>query len=236
MADNMNIRRRAGIGSQLILIILLFFFSVVLVNIVDFNSIKQSETTMINRLGEWSLLIFIFITAILYAGAFPSAILGAASGAVLGILNGVFIYIPAAFIASIVIYYISRIFLQNKLHKLVKKNKLLTNLEKIADKEGLHFLLILRYLPVHPTFISAFFGIVKIKPGRFLISLLFLLPELILQVYIGYVAVSMPGLLSEQSWGFADFMKIFSLVIAIASVIYLGWIARKTIQKTKVQE
>ena len=221
---------KTGIGLQVLSIILLLFFTVVLVNALDFKFIQKNEQIFINRFGASSVFIYLFITVILYTFAFPSTVLGATSGAVLGILPGIVVYVSASFISSAIVYAVSRTVLRNPIHRLIKKNQFLSNLESVIDKEGFRFLFLVRFVPVHATFVSALYGIVGIKPGRFLISCLFLLPELIFHVYVGYVAGTMPSLVQNQQWEIADIVRIVTLIVAVVTVIYLGWIARKAIQ------
>lgn len=227
-----RLSRGRGIGSQLLSVILLLFFSVVLVNILDINSIRNTEKIFISHYGSWSIFIILFITVLLYSVAFPSTVLGAASGAALGIVQGVALLVPAVFISSLIVYFASRTFLRKFLNKLIKKNEFLKNLEKVIESEGFRFISLVRFAPVHATFISALYGVVGIKPGRFFISCLFLLPEIILQVYTGYVAASMTELVDGSAWGTADIIRIIFLVAAIATVVYLSWIARKTIRRS----
>ena len=223
---------KTGIGSQVFSIILLLFFTVVLVNALDFELIQKNEQIFINRFGASSVFIYLFIIVILYSFAFPSTVLGATSGATLGILPGIVVYVSASFLSSVIVYAVSRTILRSSIHKLIKKNEFLSNLEKVIDKEGFRFLFLVRFVPVHATFISALYGIVDIKPSRFLISCLFLLPELFFHVYVGYVAATMLSLVQSQQWDIADIIRIVTLFIAIVTVVYLGWIARKAIQKS----
>jgi uncharacterized membrane protein YdjX (TVP38/TMEM64 family) len=227
-----RLSRGRGIGSQVLSIVLLLFFSVVLVNILDINSIRNTEKIFMNHYGSWSLFILLFITVLLYSVAFPSTVLGAASGAALGIVQGVALLVSAVFISSVIVYFASRTFLRQYLKKLIKKNEFLNNLEKVIDSEGFRFISLVRFAPVHATFISALYGVVGIKPGRFFISCLFLLPELILHVYTGYVAASMTGLVDGASWGTSDIVRMIFLAAAIVTVVYLSWIARKTIRRS----
>lgn len=221
-----------GIRAQLLSVVLLIFFSIVLVNALNFDSFHENYEYIISRFGLWSLFIILFITAILYSAAIPSTVLGAASGAALGFILGTLVYISASFIGSLLVYMISRTILQNQLHKRIRKNKYLGKMESVMEKEGIRFLFMIRFIPVHASFVNAFFGISGIKPRKFLISCLFLLPELILHVYTGYCAVSI-GTMQFRDLELPDIARIVSLVIAIGAIIYLGWIAGKVQKEIK---
>lgn len=211
---------------QIISIFLLLFFSVVLVNALNFDSIQKNEEWIISRYGVWSLFLLLFITAILYSAAIPSTVLGAASGAALGFFQGILVYISASLISSVLVYYISRTIRLEKLLSRIRKNEYFRRMENVIDKEGLRFLFFIRFIPVHASFVNAFFGISGIKPRKFLISCIFLLPELILHVYTGYCAASV-AMIEGGAWGLADIARVASLIIAIGAIVYLGWLAEK---------
>jgi len=223
----------AGIGSQVLSIVLLFFFGVVLVNALDLDSIGGSVEGLLGPHRGWSTILFILITAVLYTLVFPSTVLGAASGVSFGIVQGCAVFITATLMASVLVYALARTLLRRPLQGLVRKSEFLQSVEKVIEGEGVRFLFLIRYAPVHATFVSALLGMAGISPRGFFLSCLVLLPEWVLHVYVGYVAASTPALTGTSQWEVADLVRIASMVIAIVAVSYLGWVARKAIERAK---
>ena len=215
---------------EILSVVLIIFFSVVLVNALDFKSIQNSLEYLSSQYGLWALFIILLITALFYSAAVPSTVLGAASGAALGFSQGFLLYTAAVFTGSLFVYLISRTVLKDPLLRRIRKNKYLGQLEKVIEKEGLAFLFFIRFVPVHATFANTFFGVAGISPRKFLLSCLFLIPELLLHVYTGYCAVSL-STVQNTGWNIADTAKVVSLVLAIGAFIYIGRIAGK-VKKT----
>ncbi len=214
-------------------VVLIVFFSVVLVNALNLEAIQKSLEFVSSHYGMWSIFVILVIIALCYSAAIPSTVLGAASGAALGFTEGLILYTAASLTGSLLVYVISRSVLKDTLLKRVRKNKYLGQLEKAIDKEGLSFLFFIRFIPVHASFVNAFFGAAGVSPRRFFISCLFLIPELLLHVYTGYCAVSIAAVQSK-GWDAADAARIVSLVLAIGAFIYIGCLAGK--MKEAVQE
>jgi len=228
-----KLKAEPGIGSQVLSIVLVFFFSVVLVNAVDLESIRKSIEGPPDQSGWLSATIFFVVTVVLYMLVLPSTVLGAASGVTFGIVGGSAVFVAATLVASFATYWLSRRLLRRPLQKLMRENTFLCNVESVIKGEGFRFLFLIRYTPIHATFISALLGIAGISPGRFLISCMFLLPEWILHVYVGYVAASTPPFTDGRGWDVDDFMRLISVVVAIGAIAYVGWVARKLMEGTR---
>ena len=80
-----------------------------------------------------------------------------------------------------------------------------------------------------------FFQLVRLNVSKFLITCLFLIPEWILHVYIGYVASLTTQNAIQQGLQIEDYYRIISLIISIIVIIYLGWMAQKFIRNSKTQ-
>jgi uncharacterized membrane protein YdjX (TVP38/TMEM64 family) len=218
---------------QVLAIFGVFFFSVVVVNALDLTAIRERLQNLLGSQGDWSRLVFLLMTVLLYALTIPSTVLGAASGATFGIFQGSVVYVLSCLGASLLVYLLSRTLLRGRIEGLVRGHDTLQSVERVIRSEGLWFLFLVRYVPVHATLISALLGMGGIRTGRFLISCLFLLPEWVLHVYVGHVAASTPDLAVHGGWEAADLIRVVSLALAIGAVAYLGLVARKAIEGAK---
>jgi uncharacterized membrane protein YdjX (TVP38/TMEM64 family) len=225
--------KQSQILPQLISIILVIFFSVVLVNIINLAGLKETAILLIATEGILGIPIFFASNALLYIFLIPSTVLGAASGVIFGFWVGLLIYSASCFVASILIFLLIRFLFKDKTQQLISKKKRLREIQSLAEKEGLRFLFFIRFLPVHATFINSLFAVSRVKPSKFLLSCLFLIPEWILHVYIGYVASITSQHVIEQGLSIEDYFRITLLVISISAIVYLGWMAQKVIKKSK---
>jgi uncharacterized membrane protein YdjX (TVP38/TMEM64 family) len=215
---------------QLIPIILIFFFSVILVNTINIEFIKEKFSPLINNPFQGELGLYILINALLYLFLFPSTVLGASTGILFGFFYGSIVYIVSCLISSIAAFFLSRYFLKPYIQKQIAL-KGYSGVPNIIEKEGFKFLFLIRYLPVHVTFINALFGSTRISTRNFFITCVFILPEWLIQVYTGYMATSIKTMGNNSP----DIFRIISFVISILAVLYLNRIAFKVIKENKLK-
>ena len=220
---------------HIISIFLLIFFSVILVNYVNLDDLKEKVSLLSDTNSFWGMILFITGVILLYIFLFPSTVLGAASGVIFEFWYGVLIYSVACFVASILIFLLVRFLLKDKTQSIIEKKKQLKNVQSLAEKEGLRFLFFIRFLPIHATFINSLLAVSIIKPSKFLLSCLFLIPEWIFHVYIGYVASITSRNAIQSGLSFEDYFRIILLIISISAIVYLGWIAQKIIRQSKIK-
>lgn len=219
---------------QLVSISLVIFFSVVLINLIDLTVLKEKADVLMEADSIFGLPLFFTGNAVLYILLVPSTVLGAASGVIFGFWAGVLIYATSCFTASILIFLLIRYLFKDKMQRLIVKKKRLTDVQSLAEKEGLRFIFFIRFLPVHATFINSLFAVSTIKPSKFLLSCLFLLPEWILHVYIGYVASITSQNVIQHGLSIEDYIRLILLIISISAIVYLGWLAQKVIKQSKI--
>jgi uncharacterized membrane protein YdjX (TVP38/TMEM64 family) len=219
---------------QLVSVVLLIFFSVVLVNLVNLDYLKEKTYLLLDSDGFWGLVLFTTGIILLYVFLFPSTVLGAASGVIFGFWFGVLIYSASCFTASVLIFLVVRYLLKDRTQRFIAKKKPLSDIQSLAEKEGLRFIFFIRFLPVHATFINSLFAVSVIKPSKFFLSCLFLIPEWILHVYIGYVASITSQNIIQQEFSIEDYVRIVLLIISISAIVYLGWMAQKVIKQSKI--
>ena len=220
---------------HIISIFLLIFFSVILVNYVNLDDLKEKVSLLSDTNSFWGMILFITGVILLYIFLFPSTVLGAASGVIFEFWYGVLIYSVACFVASILIFLLVRFLLKDKTQRLIEKKKQLKDVQLLAEKEGVRFLFFIRFLPIHATFINSLLAVSIIKPSKFLLSCLFLIPEWIFHVYIGYVASITSRNAIQSGLSFEDYFRIILLIISISAIVYLGWIAQKIIRQSKIK-
>jgi uncharacterized membrane protein YdjX (TVP38/TMEM64 family) len=124
---------------------------------------------------------------------------------------------------------------KEKTQRFILKKKQLSDVQLLAEKEGLRFIFFIRFLPVHATFINSLFAVSTIKSSKFLLSCLFLIPEWMLHVYIGHVASITSINVIQHGLSIEDYIRIILLLISISSIIYLGWLAQKVIKQSKIK-
>jgi uncharacterized membrane protein YdjX (TVP38/TMEM64 family) len=220
---------------HIISIVLLIFFSVILVNYVNLDDLKEKVSLLSDTNSFWGMILFITGVIILYIFLFPSTVLGAASGVIFEFWYGALVYSAACFLASILIFLLVRFLLKDKTQRLIENKQQLKDVQSLAEKEGVRFLFFIRFLPVHATFINSLLAVSIIKPSKFLLSCLFLIPEWIFHVYIGYVASITSHNAIQRGLSFEDYFRITLLIISISAIVYLGWIAQKIIRQSKIK-
>lgn len=227
--------RQNQVLPQLVSIGLIIFFCVVLINLININELREKATLLIDADSFWGISVFFAVNLVLYILLVPSTVLGAASGAIFGFWTGIIFYSASCFIASILTFAVVKFIFEDKIQQLIKKKSKLIEVQSLVEKEGIKLFFFVRFLPVHATIINALFSVSSISVSKFLITCLFLIPEWILHVYIGYVASLTTQNAIQQGLQIEDYYRIISLIISIIVIIYLGWIAQKFIRKSKTQ-
>jgi uncharacterized membrane protein YdjX (TVP38/TMEM64 family) len=220
---------------QIVSIALVIFFSVILINLIDLTALKEKSVVLMENESIWGIPLFFSGNVLLYVLLVPSTVLGASSGVVFGFWNGVLFYASSCFTASLLIFLLIRYLFKDKTQRFILKKKQLTDIQSLAEKEGLRFIFFIRFLPVHATFINSLFAVSTIKPSKFILSCLFLIPEWILHVYIGYVASITSRNVIQQGLSVEDYIRIILLLVSISAIVYLGWLAQKVIKQSKVK-
>jgi len=220
---------------QIVSIALVIFFSVILINLIDLTALNEKAVVLMEADSIWGIPLFFSGNIVLYVLLVPSTVLGAASGVVFGFWAGVLFYATSCFTASLLIFLLIRYLFKDKTQRFILKKKQLTDIQSLAEKEGLRFIFFIRFLPVHATFINSLFAVSTIKPSKFLISCLFLIPEWILHVYIGYVASITSRNVIQHGLSVEDYIRIILLFVSISAIVYLGWLAQKVIKQSKVK-
>jgi uncharacterized membrane protein YdjX (TVP38/TMEM64 family) len=218
----------------LVSIALIIFFSVVLINLTDFAELEEKAAQLIDTNGVLGMPLFLAGSAALYILLFPSTVLGAASGVIFGFWFGILVYSVSCLIASFITFLVVRFFFRNKAQKMILNRNRLAQIQSIADSEGIKFLFFLRFLPVHATIVNSLLALSLIKPSKFLLSCIFLVPEWILHVYIGYVTSVTTMNAIQQGLGPTDYFRIVSLIISIIAIVYLASLAQKALRKSGV--
>ncbi len=212
---------------QLASIALIIFFSVILINFINISELKYNAALYVETDGVLGIVIYFVVNAVLYIMLIPSTVLGAASGVIFGFWHGIIFYSASCFSASLVTFLCVRFFLKDKTQQLVHRKSRLLEIQSLVQKEGLRFLFFIRFLPVHATFVNSLLSVSTVKPSKFLLSCVFLLPEWILHVYIGYVTTVTTQNFIEQGFGIEDYFRVISLIVSIVAILYLGWMAQK---------
>ena len=88
---------------QLVSVVLLIFFSVVLVNLVNLDYLKEKAFLLLNSDGFWGLILFTTGIILLYVFLFPSTVLGAASGVIFGFWFGSFEFLVFGYLNRIIV-------------------------------------------------------------------------------------------------------------------------------------
>ncbi len=220
---------------QIVSIALVIFFSVILINLIDLRALNEKAVALMEADSIWGIPLFFSGNVFLYVLLVPSTVLGAASGVVFGFWAGVLFYATSCFTASLLIFLLIRYLFKDKTQRFIFKKKQLSDIQSLAEKEGLRFIFFIRFLPVHATFINSLFAVSTIKPSKFLISCLFLIPEWFLHVYIGYVASITSRNVIQHGLSVEDYIRIILLFVSISAIVYLGWLAQKVIKRSKVK-
>ncbi|OGC00638.1 hypothetical protein A2V82_04550 [candidate division KSB1 bacterium RBG_16_48_16] len=218
---------------HLLTVLSLFFVIFLVYQVLEHSGIQKSLEGVLSAYPQSAVIIFFFGAALLFSLAVPSAILGALAYLFFGFSAGSILAIVSFLFSSVVVFLLVRSIFREKVQRWIKKKPRLLRIQSVVEKQGLKFLCIVRYVPVHVTLMNCLLALSPVRFRHFFVSCCCLIPEWILYVYLGDLASFsssvMGGAISPSTIHLL--LRLGSLLIFLLVIFYLNSVARKALSQ-----
>ena len=157
------------------------------------------------------------------------------AGALFGLFWGTVWTSIGAILATLLIFWLSRRLLRERVVRMLEKQPRLLAFERAASREGARLQVLLRLTPIHAASLSYAMGVSQVKLGAFFLGCLALIPVLFVEVYFGYVA-SHVAKLAGKVYTYSMLHLVVTMLGFVFSVIVMATmtqLARKAIAENQ---
>ncbi len=200
-----------------------------LANTVSLERIRETLELWLASQLDWGVIGFIVACTVLMAFAIPEVVLGVIAGNILGFVWGSLSFCIAGLLCSLLVFLITRRFLQARVQSMLVSYPKLRAIEGIVNDGGLSLLCLLRLLPVNPALMSYALATTKVRLRSYLLANFCMLPGWVLTVYFGHVAtnvVKVAGGINQYA-PLRDTLTIAGLALAVVAIVYTTRLALK---------
>ncbi len=205
--------------------------------IVGFQLFTNTESIslLIQDSGRMGPIVYLCILSAAIVMLFPTPILKIFTGTFFGFSLGLLINFLASMIGGLLAFLIGRYFFKDTVSKIIKKNKITSELEKSLEKEGLKLSFLVRLSPLIPDeWLNYVLSISPLTTKEFIFSNFSSIVYSLVYAYygavLGRVVFSQKGLLDVDYSMMDWFLMILGLIATIISVIVITNISKKAFQ------
>lgn len=148
--------------------------------------IKAIES-WITGLGPWGLLAFIGFFILATSFLVPDTVLCIIAGALFELRGGVIVVLAGSLLGATIQYALSYKFLRSRIQRMLAAKPSLAAIQRAVSHDEFRLQILLRLTPLNPATISYILGAAGVRFSGFLVACLALTPNLIIEVYFGYV-------------------------------------------------
>ena len=185
----------------------------------------------ITELGPWGLIAFIGLFILATSFLVPDTVLCIIAGALFGLSWGVVAVLAGSLLAAAMQFALSHKLLRSRIRRMLAARPALAAIQRAVSLDEFRLQILLRLTPLNPATINYLLGTAGLRFSRFLIACLALTPNLMIEVYFGYLgkhAVMLTG--SEtRAAHLHDLAMIGGFVVCVAVMVLVSRIARKAV-------
>lgn len=210
---------------------LLFAVSVIFLSKELFSHVNALES-WIASLGPWAFIVFLLIYVILCSVLVPESLLGIIAGFTFGIIDGLWLVMIGNLIAAILQYSLACTAIRPIINQLLVSKPKLKLIQTAVLKKELKLQMLLRLTPINRSITNYVLGAAGVKMGYYLMACACMLPNLALEVYVGYASktwVKTATQHTDQIAGHA-ITTLIGVMIAIVVMILITRTAQKAIR------
>jgi uncharacterized membrane protein YdjX (TVP38/TMEM64 family) len=148
--------------------------------------IKAIES-WITGLGPWGLLAFIGLFILATSFLVPDTMLSIIAGALFGLRWGIVVVLAGSLLGAAIQFALSYKFLRSRIQRMLAAKPSLAAIQRAVSHDEFRLQILLRLTPLNPATISYLLGTAGVRFSGFLMACLALTPNLMIEVYFGYV-------------------------------------------------
>ena len=194
------------------------------------HHIKAIESC-ITKLGPWGVLGFVGLFALATSLLLPDTVLCIIAGALFGLGWGIGAVLAGSLLAAGIQFALAHQFLRAQIQRTLAARSSLAAIQRAVSRDEFRLQVLLRLTPLNPATISYLLGAAGVRFSGFLIACLALTPNLVVEVYFGYVGKHAARLAGSDA-GTAhlhDLAIIGGLAVCALVVVFVSRMARKAV-------
>lgn len=174
----------------------------------------QLSTTM-RQLGPWAPVIFIVVFVVATSLFFPESLLAIAAGTIWGLWWGLLWVVVAGVITAMVIFWLGRYVLGNKIEQLLSKHPKVQAIDDAASDSGFKLALLLRLAPLNFTMLNMLLAVSRLRFRTYLLTCIGMFPGNFSTVYIGFAARHAADQLKNQEHAAANTNTVHEITLYV---------------------
>jgi len=181
-----NPLNRAGSRRRLIKFVLLsMLLGVALLMGRDLVHHLRALENWMASLGWAGPVVFIVAMVVLASLLLPDTVFGVLAGALFGPGIGTLLMIAGSFCTAAADFVIARLFLKDRVGRVLSRRPRLASLHEAVHREGLRFQFLVRLTPLNPVIVNYVFATSRTRFPTYLMACAGMIPTLVVEVYFG---------------------------------------------------
>lgn len=223
-----NPLNRAGSRRRLIKFVLLsMLLGVALLMGRDLVHHLRALENWMASLGWAGPVVFIVAMVVLASLLLPDTVFGVLAGALFGPGIGTLLMIAGSFCTAAADFVIARLFLKDRVGRVLSRRPRLASLHEAVHREGLRFQFLVRLTPLNPVIVNYVFATSRTRFPTYLMACAGMIPTLVVEVYFGHAARHAAGI-GEHSTE-QTVLTLAGLVVCVGVLLYITHVARKAL-------
>ncbi|MBU0910756.1 MAG: VTT domain-containing protein [Proteobacteria bacterium] len=187
----------------------------------------------ITKLGPWGVLAFVGLFTLATSLLVPDTVLCIIAGALFGLQWGAAAVLAGSVLAGTMQFALSHKLLQAWIQRTLAAKPSLAAIQRAVRRDEFRLQVLLRLTPLNPATVSYLLGAAGVRFPGFLIALLALTPNLIIEVYFGHVGKHAARLVvnTSRTADLHDLAIIGGLAVCIVMMLFVSRMAHKAVMQ-----
>ena len=187
----------------------------------------------ITKLGPWGVLAFVGLFILATSFLLPDTVLCIIAGALFGMFWGVAAVLAGSVLAGAMQFALSHKLLRARIQRTLASRPSLAAIQRAVSRDEFRLQVLLRLTPLNPATISYLLGAAGVRFSGFMIALLALTPNLVIEVYFGHVGKHAARLAGSdaRTAHLHDLAIIGGLAICVAVMVLVSRMAHKAVMQ-----
>ena len=180
----------ARAGSRTAIIYLVVGLLVVVAIIAGGREIEHhinAIESFIAKLGPLGVLAFVGLFVLATSFLLPDTVLCIIAGALFGLFWGIAAVLTGSVMAAMIQFALSHKLMRGRIQRTLAERPTLLAIQRAVRRNEFRLQLLLRLTPLNPATISYLLGAAGVRFSGFMLACLALIPNLVIEVYFGYV-------------------------------------------------
>jgi uncharacterized membrane protein YdjX (TVP38/TMEM64 family) len=187
--------------------------------------------SFIAKLGPLGVLAFVGLFVLATSFLMPDTVLCIIAGALFGLFRGVAAVLAGSVMAAMIQFALSHKLMRGRIQRMLSARPTLVAIQHAVRPNEFRLQLLLRMTPLNPATISYLLGAAGVRFSGFMLACLALIPNLVIEVYFGYVGRHAARLAASnvRTDHLRDLAIFGGLAVCVAVVVIVSRMAYNTV-------